>query len=133
MTRSYLSNYHDLSPYIPASLSEVQDLVGSMVLDAPTFVDETGVFPERNIDSRFHQLLEGFSVVRRKLGEQRYAKLEDLATRAKALFADDPEDTNGKTDEGRALLFEIENVLREVRARRTTGKLGDDEDEVTDD
>lgn len=38
----------------------------------------------------------------------------DLAARAKALFAADQDDTNGKTDEGRALLFEMEDVLRNV-------------------
>lgn len=76
-------------PYIPASLSEIYDLLGSMMLRAPTFKDHTLVFPDRNIDSEFHTLAEGFSLVRKKLGEERYATLIDLAARANALFADD--------------------------------------------
>lgn len=133
MTHS--ANRHDHGPsiYIPASLSEIYDLLGSMMLWAPTFVDESGRFPNRNVDSRFHQLLEGFAVVRKKLGEERYAQLLDLAARAKALFTDDPEDANGKTDEGRALLFEMEDVLRDVRSKRVAAKLKDDEGEVTGD
>jgi hypothetical protein len=104
-----------------------------MMLWAPTFIDESGYFPNRNINSRFHQLTEGFGVVRKKLGEERYERLIDLAARTKALFADDPEDTNGKTDQGRALLYEMEDVLREVRSKRVAAKLKDDEGEVTGD
>jgi hypothetical protein len=104
-----------------------------MLLDAPTFVDPLGNFPERSLDSRFHQLSEGFALIRGKLGEERYAALMDLAARAKALFAADQDDTNGKTDEGRALLFEMEDVLSDVRSRRVRAKLPDDEGEVTGD
>lgn len=57
-------------------------------------------FPGSDIDSEFDTLVEGFGVVRNKLGEERYAALIDLAARAKALFAADQDDTNGKTDEG---------------------------------
>jgi hypothetical protein len=130
MTRSYVSNYHDLTPYIPGSVSEIHDLVSSMVLDAPTFVDETGYFPDRNIDSRFHQLVESFGAVRRKLGEEHYARLIDLAARAKAFFVDDPADSNGKADEGRALLYEMEDVLGEIRSKRVKAKLKDGKGEI---
>lgn len=125
--------YFNPKPYIPASLSEINDLLGSMILWAPTFVDDLGHFPERNIDTEFHKLTEGFAIVRKKLGEERYAALIDLAARAKALFAADQDDTNGKTDEGRALLFEMEDVLRDARKRRVRAKLPDDEGEVTGD
>ncbi|HVI98091.1 MAG TPA: hypothetical protein VM657_03405 [Sphingomonas sp.] len=125
--------YFNPKPYIPASLSEIYDLLGSMVLNAPTFVDRLGDFPDRNIDSEFNTLTEGFGVVRKKLGEKRYAALMDLAARAKALFAADQDDTNGKTDQGRALLFEMEDVLKEVSRRRIKAKLPDDEGEVTGD
>jgi hypothetical protein len=69
----------------------------------------------------------------KKLGEERYAKLIDLAARAKALFAADPEDSSGKANEGRTVLSEIEDVIREVRSRRVRAKLKDDEGEVTGD
>ncbi|WP_236694695.1 hypothetical protein [Sphingomonas sp. Leaf343] len=57
----------------------------------------------------------------------------NLAVRAKALFAADQDDTNGKTDEGRALLFEMKDVLKDVRNRRVREELPDDEGEVTGD
>lgn len=125
--------YFNPKPYIPASLSEINDQLGSMILFAPTFLDRTLVFPDRNIDSEFDTLVKGFDIVRKKLGEERYAALIDLATRAKALFAADQDDTNGKTDQGRALLFEIEDVLRDARRSRVKAKLPDDEGEITGD
>lgn len=79
------------------------------------------------------RLVEGFSVVRKKLGEERYAQLLDLAARAKALFAADHDDTNGKTDGGSALLFEMQDVLGEVRRGRVKAKLPDEDGEVTGD
>ncbi|WHU03155.1 hypothetical protein [Sphingomonas sp. NIBR02145] len=114
-------------------MSEIYDLLGSMVLDAPTFIDQSGSFPDRNVESRFHQLAGGFELVKAKLGETRYASLVELAAQAKALFADDPEDTNGKTDQGRALLFEIEDIIQATRAERTKERLPDEEGNVTGD
>jgi hypothetical protein len=125
--------YYNPNSYIPASLSEINDLLGSMILWAPTFIDETGVFPDRNIDTRFYQLNEGFGRLRHKLSEERYVLLLDLAARAKALFAADQDDANGKADEGRKLLFEMEDVLNEVRRRRVRDRLPDDEGEITGD
>lgn len=133
MRRSYISSYHNPNPYIPQSLSEIWDLLGSMWLSAPTFLDKLGDFPERNIDSEFHILVESFGIVRKKLGEERYARLVDLAGRAKALFAADPEDKTGDSDAGRRLLSEIEELVQEVRAGRVAKKLKDDEGEVTGD
>lgn len=125
--------YYNPNPYIPASLSEIDDQLGGMILWAPTFVDVTGYFANQNIDTEFHVLVEGFGVVRKKLGEERYAQLLDLAARAKALFVADQDDTNGKTDEGRALLFEMEDVLTAVRRGRVKAELPDDDGEVTGD
>lgn len=133
MNPSYISSYQNLEPYIPASLSEIYDLLGSMLLWAPTFRDETGAFPSRDIDSRFLQLTEGFGKVRRKLGEERHAALVELAARAKALFAADPGSDNGKADEGRELLYEIEAIIQSTRKRRVATKLKDGEGEVTGD
>lgn len=127
------SAYFNRDLYIPATLSELDDLIGSMILFAPTFIDPCGDFPDQNIDTCFQQLFEGALVVRQKLGEERYAKLVDLAARAKQLFVDDQDDTNGKTDEGRALLFEIEDVLSDARSARVKAKLPDDEGEITGD
>ena len=125
--------YRSRKLYVPGTLGEVDDLVGSMVLGAPRFTDKTGTFPDRNIDTRFHQLTEGLARVRAKLGDELYAKLIDLADRAKALFAADQEDANGKTDEGRALLFEMEELIDDVRRRRFEGGVPDYEGRVTGD
>ncbi|MBU3078370.1 hypothetical protein [Sphingomonas quercus] len=133
MNNRFGSSYGNEDPYIPQTLSEIYDLLGSMVLNAPTFTDDTGYFPERNIGSRFHQLTEGFGMVREKVGEEHYAALMDRAARAKALFAADPEDANGKTDQGRPLLHEIEDIIQSVRRRRVVTKQKDDEGEVTGD
>ena len=125
--------YFNAKPYIPASLSEIYDTLGSMILGAPTFVDRLGDFPDHDIDSEFNKLTEGFALVRKKLGEERYARLIDLAARAKALFAADQDDTNGKTDEGRALLFEIEDEIQAARRSRVKAKLPDEDGEITGD
>lgn len=133
MSQDQRNPYYNPNPYIPASLSEINDQIIVMIVEAPAFIDRTGVFPERNIDSQFHVLVEGFGRVRRKLGDERYAKLVDLAARAKVLFAADQEDTNGRTDEGRALLMEIEDVLNELRRRRVKARQPDEDGEITGD
>lgn len=127
------SSYISAKPYVPSSLSEIYDLLGSMILGAPTFASGTSYLPGININTEFAALTEGFTVVRKKLGEERYAALLDLAARAKLLFAEDQDDTNGKTDQGRALLFEIEDLLNDVRRRRVEAKLPDEEGEVNGD
>ncbi len=60
--------YFNAKPYIPSMLSEIYDTLGSMILGAPTFIDETRVFPNRNIDSEFNKLTQGFGLVRKKTG-----------------------------------------------------------------
>ncbi|CAN5361087.1 hypothetical protein BH10PSE12_BH10PSE12_27420 [soil metagenome] len=90
MSRYFISSLQNLEPYIPATLSEIYDLLGSMIRSAPTFIDKLGYFPEQNIDSEFQILVASFGKVRKKLGEERYAALVDLAAGAKALFAADP-------------------------------------------
>lgn len=133
MNAGYSSSYTNNDLYIPASLSEIYDFLAPLIGDAPTYVDDTGTYPSQNLDSRFSQLTEGFVRVRAKVGEERYAALIDLAARAKALFADDPEDKNGKTDQGIKLLWEIEDIIRAARSRRVKEKLPDDEGEVSGD
>lgn len=50
----------DYTPYIPETLSELNDLVVPMIENAPSFKDDTGYFPWRSIDSEFYALVEGF-------------------------------------------------------------------------
>jgi hypothetical protein len=133
MSRSYINPYYNPEPYIPGSLSEIYDLLASLVGEAPTFVDKSGYFPEQDIDRRFQQLTEGFGKVRKKVGEERYAALMELAARAKALFAEDPAEDNGKTMQGIALLYEIEDIIQSVRSKRVKAKERDEEGEVSGD
>lgn len=123
MNRAHGSSFSNLEPYVPRTLGDIGDFLGSMVLGAPTFVDKSGHFPERTIDSEFQALLEGVAPIRKKLGEERFAKLVDHAARGKALFADDQDDRNGKTDEGRELSYEMEDLIDEVRSRRRGDKI----------
>lgn len=133
MDHHHSSSYHNPNPYIPASLSEIYDFLTAFIGGAPTFADDTGMFPGLNIETRFHQLTEGFAIVRNTVGEEHYGKLMELAARAKALFADDPEDNNGKTDEGIALIYEIEDIVQAVRKRRVKAKEKDEDGDVSGD
>jgi hypothetical protein len=133
MVRSFNSSYQNPEPYIPASLSEIYDFLTAFIGGAPTFADNTGISPDCDIDTRFLQLTEGFAKVREKVGDERYDKLMELAARAKALFADDPEDNNGKTDEGIALIYEIEDIIQAARKRRVKAKEKDEDGEVSGD
>ena len=106
------------TPYIPQTIGEIWDQLGGMMLDSPTFVDKTGYLPGRNIETEFFRLKEGFRVVRRKLGEERYEKLIEMADRMRAHFEADPEDKTDDSLAGRQLICDMEDVLKEVRRRR---------------
>ena len=97
MSASYANPYYNPEPYVPETLSEINDFLAGLIGGAPTFVDDTGFFPNRNIDTQFAVLIAAFGKVRGKLGEERYAKLIDLSARTKALFLADPNDDNGWT------------------------------------
>ena len=104
-----------------------------MILGAPTFIDRLCDFPDRNIDSEFNKLTKGLGLVRKKLGEERYVRLIESAGSAKALFAADQDNTNGKTDEGRALLFDMEDEISAVRRSRVEARFLDEEGEISGD
>ncbi len=115
--------YKNTKPYVPRSVEEVQDLVGSMMLGAPTFVDKTEFFPDRNIESEFFCLNEGLKGIRKQIGEQDYDRLAGLTRRMRAHFEADPEDITGETAKGRQCILEMLEVLgaawrREHRSAR---------------
>lgn len=101
-------------PYIPQNIGELMDQLGSMMLGAPTFKDKTGYFPQ-NIDTEFFALNEGLLVIRKKLGEERYAALRTLSDKMRALFEADPEDKTGETQAGREIIHEMEDILKSNR------------------
>lgn len=100
-------------PYIPQSVGELWDLIGSMVLNAPRFVDDD--FPGKNIDTEFVELIEGLTTIRKQLGEDRFTKLREMAERTKAHFVAAADDDSEEVKAGRNLLFEMEEVLNEIR------------------
>lgn len=99
-------------PHIPHSVGELLDQLGYMMLAAPTFKDKTGYFPQENVDTSFFSLNEGLLVVRKKLGEERFATLRAMSDKMRALFEADPGDKSGETQAGRELIHEMEGILR---------------------
>ncbi|QUD87800.1 hypothetical protein [Phenylobacterium montanum] len=99
--------------YTPKNISELMDLLGLMMLSSPTFVDKTGYFPERNIDTVFEALTESLKLMQKKLGEDRYARLIEMSNRMRAHFEADPEDKTDDSLKGRELIEEMETLLKQ--------------------
>lgn len=102
-------------PYIPETISEVVDFLGSMMLSPPTMRDPD--FPDRNVESDFSALNEGLARVRKQLGEDRYARLMELSNRMRAHFEADPDDTNGEAHKGYLLIHEMDDLLLDRSAK----------------
>jgi len=103
--------------YIPEDVDEVIDQLIHMLLAAPKFRDKTGYFPDRSLEYDFQQLNGGLKNIRPKLGEERYQELAGMSHRMRALFDADPEDKTGETLEGRKIIQEMEDILRQVRRK----------------
>lgn len=129
-TRNY---YNNPDPFIPETLSELNDFVVPMIGNAPSFKDDTGYFPFRSIDTEFCALVEGFGKVRDKLGEDKYVAAIDIAVRMKAIFLEATDENDPKTMQGIYLIHELIDIIDEARARRVKAKVKDDEGRVTGD
>ncbi len=105
------------NPYIPKTLSELWDKLGSMMLNSPTFIDDTGYFPERSIDTEFFALNESLKLLRSKLGESNYAAMVELSNKMRAHFEADPEDVTDETLMGRDCLLAMEDIVKSLRRR----------------
>jgi hypothetical protein len=103
--------------YIPEGLPELTDLLNSMLLGAPKFLDQTGYMPFINLDYRFRQLNEGLASNRRKIGEERYQTLTRMSDEMRALFEADPDDKTGETRKGREMIHEMVDILRQIRRK----------------
>jgi hypothetical protein len=103
--------------YIPENVQEILELVISMQIKAPKFVDKTGYLPFLNLDYVFQQLHQGFARNRQTLGDERYQELMRMSDRMRALFEADPEDKTGETLEGCKILHQMEDILRQVRRK----------------
>lgn len=114
--------YQPNKPYIPQSIREIMDHLGFMMLKSPTFIDDSGYFPGRSIDTVFFSLNEGLKFVRKKLGEERYTALSALSDRMRAHFEADPEDKTEDGLAGRALIHEMEDLLTQSRKAANGGE-----------
>lgn len=103
--------------YIPQDLPDLIDQLVSMRLNAPKLKDHTGYMPFINLDYCFRQLNEGLIFNRKKLGEERYQKLARMSDQIRALFEADPENKTGDTAEGRYMIEDMVDIVRQVRRK----------------
>jgi hypothetical protein len=102
---------------VPQDIRELLDLLSSMLVSAPKFLDKTGWLPFLNLDYVFQQLNQGLDHNRRTLGEERYHELVRMSDRMRALFEADPEDKTGETAVGCKIILEMEDILTQVRRK----------------
>lgn len=107
-------------PHVPQNISESLDHLADMLFTAPTFKDKSGYFLQKNIDTEFFALNEGLLVVRKELGEERYATLRAMSDKMRALFEADPDNNTGDARAGRKIIREMEEILKGTAKRRTS-------------
>ena len=93
-------------------------MLSMMMISSPTFVDNSGYFPERNVGAVFFQINESLQFLRGRLGEALYIKLREMSDRMRAHFEADPEDKTEDTLKGRDLIAEMQDLLKQ-RARKS--------------
>ena len=102
---------------VPKNIPELLDLLSSMLVSAPNFLDKTGWLPFLNLDYVFQQLNQGLSLNRQTLGEERYSELMRMSDQMRALFEADPDDKTGETLKGCKIIHQMEDILRQVRRK----------------
>jgi hypothetical protein len=103
-------------PYICQTVGELNDKLGWMMLNSPTFKDKLGYFLQQNVDTAFPGLNDSLANLRRTLGEERYVVMREMSDRMRAHFEADPEDKTDDALAGRKIIHEIELMLRRMRA-----------------
>jgi len=83
------------------------------MLKSPTFVDRTGYFPGKNLETTFYELNEALRLISGELGEDRYLKLIEMSARMRAHFEADPEDKTDDSLKGREIIREMGTLLRQ--------------------
>lgn len=105
-------------PYIPQDLSELCDLIGSMVLGSPRFVDTSGFFPDENLETVYLALEEGLKDLRPELGEERHTRLVELARQTRTCFEDAEDEDGDEVWAGRNQLLQMIEVIGEIAPSR---------------
>jgi hypothetical protein len=103
--------------HVPQNIPELFELLSSMLLSAPKFTDKTGYLPFLNLEYVFRELCEGLNYNRPKLGKERYHELMQMSDRMRALFEADQEDKTGETWEGRRIILEMVDILKQARRK----------------
>lgn len=100
-------------PVVPRTVGEVMELLGWMMIYAPSFEDKTGYFPGQSIETEFMALDEGLKNIRKKVGDEKYTALTNISRRMRSLFEADPQDQSGDSVAGRNLILEMEDLLNQ--------------------
>jgi hypothetical protein len=108
--------FKNLPLYIPETVGDVDDLIGSMLLGSPKFIDRTGYLPHLNLETTFRQLDEGLQRVKAELGADLFQKLAAMSEQMRPLFEADPDEETGQAREGQKILLEMSDLV-EARAR----------------
>ena len=98
--------------HVAQTIGELNEKLGWMMLNSPTFRDRTGYFPERSIHTAFQGLNESLANLRGKLGEARYSAMMAMSDRMREHFEADPEDRTADSLAGRQIIHEMELMLR---------------------
>ena len=98
-----------LQPDHPQSIGEIMDELAWMMIYAPELKDDSGFFPDWNIETRFESLNLGIEHVRNRIGESRFQLLASLSERMRKHFE---ANTDEDTVAGRELIHEMEEILR---------------------
>jgi hypothetical protein len=114
--------YEIHTPYVPDGKSEILDYLMSMMLGAPKFEDDSGYFPYNNIDTEFQGLNEGLRRIRKRLGEEKYVTLADMAAQMEVHFRADPSDEGQYCMDGRELILDMIDILKGKTTKADTGE-----------
>jgi hypothetical protein len=111
---------YNLLHHIPTTPSELGDQLMHMVGVAPSFKSDMVRFELRSIDSEYDTVQKGLDNIRKKIGEEKYKTLVEMAAVTRAIFeanaADLPEQ-NPEIVKGCHLLQDMIEIL-EKRSRR---------------
>lgn len=103
--------------HVPQDIQEILVLLSWILLKSPQFIEKSGYFQSMSVEYVFGRLKEGLANVRETLGEERYQELMRMSDRMQAHFIADPENKTGETRKGRDIIYEMEDVLRQVRRK----------------
>ena len=89
--------------YIPSTIGEISDRIGSLVLCLPDMeLSNSGL----DMDGAYEQLEYSLRLVRKRLSDERYHVLLGMARASRQLIID------GKLKEGLFILQDMKNVLK---------------------